>query len=119
MPGIVHPASIKHCFASTLASKENTLSLPADLLNGGSPAIEESGLQGDELDLSDAEAVSDEAEDKDEGLLSDEEDESDTEDAQKHSVKPSRTKADTALLPTEDRYSYLSAKGATLCDTCM
>lgn len=76
----------------------------SDLLNGGVASGDEStGLQGDELDLSDPEAASEEAA----GLT--DEDEGEAEDADEEEAgltKRSRPKADEDLLPTEDRYVW-------------
>lgn len=76
--------------------------MTADLLNGGAPSGEDSaGQQEDELDLSDAEAASEEDADMLDEV--DEEDDEDVED-QVEAGRHKKSKSNQTLLPTEDRY---------------
>ena len=84
-----------------LSTKPGSGWRPADLLNGGSPHVEDPGL--DELDLSDADSASSDEDDKAGSLLGEEEEEERA--AERHAAKRSRLKDEAALLPTEDRYA--------------
>lgn len=80
------------------------LLLSADLLKGGvSSGDDLSGLNSEDLDLSDPQAMSE----VDAG--STDEDEDEAEDLGEAEAKRSRPKADKSLLPTEDRYWQLVA----------
>lgn len=83
----------------------------ADLLKGGNLTGDDSaGLQEDDLDLSDAEAASEEDADMTDGDEDEggEEEEDDAGEAHAGLARQKKKRADTALLPSEDRYVSIS-----------